>query len=82
MFFFVSAQDKRFPDGTKVELLFETWSPHCEVDQGEREKRGRKVGGREREGGREGGRGRDGEREGRREGEGGTERGREGGREG
>ena len=47
---FLSAQDKRFPDGTKVELLFETWSPHCEVDQGEREKRGRKVeGGREEE---------------------------------
>ena len=43
----LSAQDKRFPDGTKVELLFETWSPHSEVDQGEREEegggRGRKV---------------------------------------
>ena len=64
---FLSAQDKRFPDGTKVELLFETWSPHCEVDQGEREKReggeGREgEGGREREGGRRRSQGR-GERE-------------------
>ena len=48
----LSAQDKRFPDGTKVELLFETWSPHSEVDQGERGE-GRKEGGRW-EGGREG----------------------------
>ena len=51
----LSAQDKRFPDGTKVELLFETWSPHSEVDQGEREGgEGRRGGGGEGGGGRGG----------------------------